>query len=163
MTGVAALTETAIALVLIRRLALVTLGFGGWITRVVFLAVLDQLLGILREEIALGAHQRVVVEGQLERADLEWTAPLRQRRHIIPAALIERCGDRRCAHQHQHLVLGHARFELIHDFLVQQITLLHIGCVDDMAAGEGKRQHGENQQGDQLLHACCVQDREGDG
>src|SRR3546814_3227224 len=46
--------------------------------------------------------------------------------------------------------------ELIHGFLVEEVALLHVGLVDHMTAGDGKRQHGENQQGDQLLHACCV-------
>src|SRR6185437_798488 len=86
MAAVGALAQAAMVLVVIRQLALVALRFVHRIARAVFPAFLDQLLIVLGEEVALGAYQRVVVEGARERADIDRTAAPGLGGNVVPSA-----------------------------------------------------------------------------
>ena len=101
--------------------ALVTLGFVDRVAGVVLLGVVDELLRVFGEEVAFGAHQHIVVEGELERVDLDVATAVLLGGNVSPLVLAEGRIHRGRTHQHQYLTLGHAGLQLIHGLLVEQV------------------------------------------
>ncbi len=101
-------------------------------------AGLEHLFCILREIIALGTNQCIVLEDHGHDVLHDLATTMLESGHIIPAIGIKGTGDRWGAQQCNNLSFGHPRMQLLNFLLLQKVTLLDIRLVDNAAATQGK-------------------------
>src|SRR5690606_25203622 len=87
---------------------------GGLVVGVLALVlarVLDHLVRVFREVVAVDAREQVVLEVQREVLGLHLAAAAADGGDIVPAVLVEWADHRGRAHHEQHLALAHAGLE----------------------------------------------------